>query len=312
MSNNFKKNGFVIALTIFAITSLNFQPLNSQTMDTCSDMVRKLAIVEVGQISLWIHKAMNVLIKNATFPYDSSNELIENPTFINKGDKLLYAKNIIAEDRGVLVMFDLNSRNEKIVYQGHAIKSPSISNNEKYVAFLSDRDTRGGYSLYVLEVSSSDLKKIVNSGVYGEGYNLNISWLYGDENILYSDVNGHINTISFKSLNVEKITYGYSPIASHDGKMIIVNQKGKKPYNPMIYYMETGNTKVIKSKRVFNATWVPNRNCILIVRNVSSIFRWNEWEKEVVMIDVNNLEEEEILKFEGFENIGVTEYLEKP
>jgi Tol biopolymer transport system component len=307
MTNCIKINKSLTIVLLFIFIFFGLKPAVGYDMKTCIEVVREIAVIELGEISLWVKrkKSEKVFVKTSGLIYDSFNELIETPTFIHEGKELLYAKNVIAEDNGTLVVLHIEKKDKTILFKGRSIKSPIMSNDEKYVAFLSGRDTNRGYSLYLLEYSSGNVTKLIESDVYGEGYNLCISWFPTNNKIAFSDINGHIKAININSLRIEKITLGYNPIISQDGRMLIINQSGKKPYNPLIYYMKTGKKKAIKSKRIYNAIWAPSSDCLLVVKNTSSIFRWNEWERKLILLDINKLEEIEILRYEGFEYIAM-------
>ena len=102
--------------------------------------------------------------------------------------------------------------------------------------------------------------------------------------------NKNINVLDFRTKISKIIISGYDPIISSDNLNIIYKKYGHKPYAPFVYKLKNGKTEKISGSEIFNAIWSPNNKYYLVVKNISKIWRWNEWEKEVISIDVKTME----------------------
>ena len=266
----------------------------------------QFVVVERKEIKLWDceKKVLSSLFGSKKYEYDSSDVLIVTPSLCFKKKQLLLAKNIIAQNSGKILMVDIDNGTENILFEGKAIRSPVLSPDNKQICFLSNRNQNEAYSLFVLDVSTNSINTIIKESiVYGEGYNLNISWSPDSKRVFYSSIDGHINIIDIYTRENKTITEGFDPICSPDGQMLLIKEKKYNPYIPVIYDLRTGKSKKIKLSEVLNAIWSPDGNYLISVRNISSIFRFNEWEREVVAVDTDTREKTILFTFEGFEYI---------
>ena len=86
---------------------------------------RQFVIVERSKVKLWntSNKMLQPLLKNRSYIYNPSDEAIESPSFC-LGNKLLFAKNYIANNKGSLVLINLVNGNETILHTGKRMASP--------------------------------------------------------------------------------------------------------------------------------------------------------------------------------------------
>jgi len=264
----------------------------------------KIVVVERGKIKYGdpISGKTIPLLGNRDYTFNTPIEKVDCPSLCFNNSKLLIAKNNYSENTGKLILIDLKTGAEKILAVTQPITSPAISRNDKYIAFLSDHNN-SIYSLYLFSVESGHLNKIINNNVMHAGvYDVAISW--GDNNQLYySDKNKNINVFDVNLKTTKRIASGYSPIISPNNMEIIYKKHDNKPYTPLVYELASGNTRKISGSEIFNAIWSPSNNYYLVVRNISRIWKWNEWEKEVLIIDVKTMEKHKLFKYEGYEYI---------
>jgi len=86
---------------------------------------RQFVIVERSELKLWntTNKMLQPLLKNRSYIYNPSDEAIESPSFC-LGNKLLFAKIYIANNKGSLVLINLVNGNETILHTGKRMASP--------------------------------------------------------------------------------------------------------------------------------------------------------------------------------------------
>ncbi|BBO87539.1 hypothetical protein [Desulfosarcina ovata] len=235
----------------------------------------------------------------------NNDEFIVNPSFSKTSNKIIYAKNIIAENIGSIVIADKLNGKTKTIFSGKGISSPVVSRDKRKIAFLSNRNSKGCLTLFVLNLLTMKCEKYDDSCVLGEGYNSNLSWLPSNDSLLYTDTNGYIVTFDIKTRQKKSIIKGFDPTLSPNGKMILYKKTINKPYYPYIFSFKTNESKKICIKKVMNATWSLSDLNLLIVKNISSIFNWNEWEREVVTYNLENDDVEVLFRYEGFEYINI-------
>lgn len=264
----------------------------------------KIVVVERGKIKYGdpISGKTTSLFKNKDYTFNTPIEKVNCPSLCFNNSKLLIAKNNYIENTGKLILIDLKTGIEKVLIVSRPIISPVTSRDDKYIAYLSDYNDLL-YSLYILDIESGKAEKIIDNYVtHGGVYDTAISW--GDNNqLFYSDKNKNINIFDLSTKTPIKITSGYDPIISPDNLYIIYKKYGYKPYTPFVYELKGGKTRKISGSEIFNAIWSPNNKYFLIVRNISKIWKWNEWEKEVIAIDVNTMGKYKLFEFEGYEYI---------
>lgn len=241
--------------------------------------------------------------QNIIYKYDKSDIIIDSPSFFSENN-ILFAKNVIAENNGFLIIYNFINDIEKIIYKGRSIKSPVISNDGKKVAFLSDRMSENNYSLYMLDIHSLKITKLVNKYVIGAGYyNYNISWSPDSKNLFYTDSSGYIISINIVTGKKKKILFGFNPICSPYGDKIIFSESKNKPYEPIIYDLAKKTKIKLKVSRVLNAVWMPTNSDVLIVKEANPVFGFNEWNNEVSVKNYVTGKTKQLFSFEGFEYI---------
>lgn len=264
----------------------------------------KIVVVERGKIKYGdpISGKTISLFENRDYTFNTPIEKVNCPSLCFNNSKLLIAKNNYIENIGRLILIDLKSGGEKVLVSSRPIISPAVSLDDKYIAYLSDYNNLL-YSLYILDIESGKVEKIINDNViHGGVYDTAISW--GNQNhLFYTDKNKNINVLDFRTKTSKIIISGYDPIISSDNLHIIYKKYGHKPYTPFVYKLYNGKTEKINGSEIFNAIWSPNNKYYLVVKNISKIWRWNEWEKEVIAIDVKTMEKYKLFEFEGYEYI---------
>jgi hypothetical protein len=265
----------------------------------------KIVVVEKGKIKYGdpISGKTIPLFENRDYSF-TPIEMVNCPTLCFNNSKLLIAKNNYSEKNGKLILIDLKTGVERELIKTNPILSPTISRDDKYIAFLSDYN-KSLYSLYILDVESGKINKIIDNCVtHGGVYDTAISW--GENNQLYySDKNKNINRLDISTNISKRITSGYDPIISPDNREIIYKKNDYKPYTPYVYELESGKTRKIGGSEIFNAIWVSNNKYYLVVRNISRIWKWNEWEKEVIIVDIETMAEHKLFQYEGYEYINI-------
>lgn len=208
-----------------------------------------------------------------------------------------------------LVLFNLKNKSEEIIYKSDKrIISPIISPDEKTIAFLSDYKWEDTYSLFILNISTKKIAKLLDSNtIYGGGYNFNISWSPDGNEIAYSSKEGFLNLVNIKTGTTEKLIKGYNPLFSPDGKQILFSDSQYKPYTALIYdFASKQIQKLNVGNDIFNAIWSPDGKYLIVVKSHSSfkdILSFNEWGKKVLVYDIAAKGKVDLFKFEGFEYI---------
>lgn len=298
-------------LFIFVTLTFSFPSQSSGDNKVLHDFIndytehnRKIIVVERGAIRYGDPTTGKTikLFANKDYTFNSPIEKVECPTLCFNNKKLLISKNNYSENTGKLILIDLDSGIEKILVASTPIISPSISRDNKHIAYLSNLNN-SIYSVFVYHVESENIDKIIdNNAIHGGVYDAAISW-GDDDNLYYSDKNININVIDIDKKTSRMITHGYDPIISPDKSNIVYKKTDNKPYTPIVYELSSGNTKEIIYPEIFNAIWAPNNESLLVVRNISRIWRWNEWEKEVLVFDLNTMERHKLFTYFGYEYI---------
>jgi Tol biopolymer transport system component len=269
-----------------------------------NDNTWKIVVVERGKIKYGdpISGKTIPLFGNRDYNFNTPAETVDCPSLCFNNSKLLIAKNNYSDNTGKLILIDLDTGTEKLLTVSKPIVSAIISRDDNYIAYLSDYNNLL-YSLYILDLKSGKIETIVDNNIKHIGvYDTAISW--GNKNqLFYSDKDRNINVFDIKTKAIKHIASGYNPIISPDNNKIIYRKRGNKPFTPSVYELTSGKSKKISGLETFNAIWSPNSKYYLIVKNISKIWRWNEWEKSVIIVDVKTMEKHTIFEFEGYEYI---------
>jgi Tol biopolymer transport system component len=305
--------GICIFLSIFFISCLSFgnKDLLKHFIEDCTKNQRNMVIVHINEIKLWDPRINGIrpLFRNK---YIQSNDLFISPSLCFNKEKLLFSKdnrNERSEISGNLVFLSLKDGSSEMVYESkYRIISPCLSPDTKKIAFLSEYKWENLYSLFVYDISTKELSKIIyNNTVYGGGHNNNISWSPNSNEIAYSDAEGFLHIINIETKENRKLIKGYNPLLSPDGMQILFADDHYKPYTPLIYNLT--NKQLIKLKvgsGVYNAIWSTDGRYLIIVkmdRSFKNILKLNEWGKEVFVYDIASKKKTGIFKYEGFEYI---------
>ncbi|OPY73964.1 MAG: translocation protein TolB [Syntrophorhabdus sp. PtaU1.Bin002] len=305
--------GICMLLSVLLISCSGFgsQDILKRFLDDCIEKQRHMVIVQLDGIKLWDPKINDIkpLLNNKYMqPHDS----IISPSFCINREKLLFSIDKINE-RGEasanLAFLSLKDGSSDVVYESkNRIVSPILSPNNNKIAFLSEYKRENLYSLFVYDLSSKGVMKLIgNNALYGYGYNYNISWSPDGTEIAYTDTNGFLNIINIETKKNTKLIKGYNPLFSPDGKQILFADDLYKPYTPLIYDLVSKQTRKLKvGSGVYNAIWSPDGKYLIIVKMDSSlknILKLNEWGKKVYVYDIAEKEKTELFKFDGFEYI---------
>lgn len=299
-----------IILCIFLISCSNDQELLKRFLNDAVKDQRRIVFVQLYEIKLWKPQNETLsIIKSKDTPIKDS---FISPSFCFNREKVLFSMDETNNDGKTLsklVLFNLKNKSEEIIYKSNKrIISPILSPDNKKIAFLSDYKWENAYSLFILNVSTKKIIKLLdNNTIYGGGYNFNISWSSGSNEIIYSSIDGFINLINISTKESRKLIKGYNPLFSPDGKQILFSDSQYKPYTPLIYDLVSGQTQKLKAgSDVYNAIWSPDEKYLIVVKSHTSLkdmLSFNEWGNKVVVYDIATQKKTDLFKFEGFEYI---------
>lgn len=300
-----KISAIYFVLLLLNISVYSGSVLGKDLMDELKTNNLRISIVGIQGINIWRSDDKYLKEVNINKAYD---EMIVSPGFISKQNKILFAKNIISENRGILQISGIDDGEIRTIYSGEAIRSPIISYDNKKIAFLSNKGSNELYSLLVIDLHSMKHEIIINSDVVGDGYNYNISWMPNNEELLYAEENGTINIVNIITKKKRFVVRGYDPISSPDGNKIVFKKSNSKPYVPYIFHFKTEKIESIDCGKILNTCWTPNGQQIIIIKNISKLISWNEWEKEVSVYNLNTRGKIKLFKYEGFEYLSCDEF----
>ena len=299
-----------IFLCIFLISCLNDQKLLKRFLNDAVKDQRRIVFVQLYEIKLWNPPNEIIsIIKSKDVPTKDS---FISPSFCFNREKALFSMdetNNEGETLSKLILYNLKKKSEEIIYKSNKrIISPILSPDNKTIAFLSDYKWEDTYSLFILNISTKKIMKLLESNtIHGGGYNSNISWSPDSKGIAYSSKEGFLNLVNIKTGKTEKLIKGYNPLFSPDGKQILFSDSQYKPYTPLIYDFASKQVQKLNvGNNIFNAIWSPDGKYLIIVKSHSSfkdILNFNEWSKKVVIYDIAAKEKVDLFKFEGFEYI---------
>lgn len=265
----------------------------------------KIVVVERGKIKYGdpISGKTIPLFGNRDYIFNTPVEKVDCPSLCFNNSKLLIAKNNYSENIGKLVLIDLKTGGEKMLAKAQPIISPAISGDYKYIAYLST-PINSVYSMFLLNLESGKIDKIVNGNViHGGVYNTAISW--GETNqLFFTDKNKNICIFDVNTKTIIKhVICGYDPVISNNTHTMIYKKHDSKPYTPFVYDIINRTTNNIRGSEIYNATWTPNDKYFLVIRNISKFWKWNEWEKEVLIMDASTGHMHKLIEYEGYEYI---------
>lgn len=299
-----------IFLCIFFISCSNDQELLKRFLSEASKDQRTMVFVQLYEIKLWrppdeflsVIKSKDVPIKDSFI----------SPSLCFNKEKILFSMDETNNDGKTLsklVLFNLKNQSEEILYKSNKrIISPILSPDEKKIAFLSDYKGEDTYSLFVLNISSKEISKLLDSNtIYGGGYNFNISWSPDSNEIAYANKDGFLNVINIKTKINTKLIKGYNPLFSPDGKQLLFSDSKYKPYAPLIYDLLSKQIqKLSAGSDVYNVIWSPDVKYLIIVKKhtrLKDMLSFNEWGNKVVIYEIATKQKADLFKFEGFEYI---------
>jgi len=271
---------------------------------------RRIVFVQLYEIKLWQPQNETLsIIKSKDAPIKDS---FISPSFCFNREKVLFSTDETNNDGKTLsklVLFNLKNKSEEIIYKSNKrIISPILSPDNRTIAFLSDYKCENAYSLFILNISTKKIIKLLESNtIHGGGYNFNISWSPDCNDIAYSNNEGFLNMINVKTRETKKLVKGYNPLFSPDGKQILFSNSQYKPYTPLIFDLASKQIQKLKTgSDVYNAIWSPDGKYLIVVKSHSSfkdILSFNEWGNKVIVYDIAANEKVDLFKYEGFEYI---------
>ena len=309
MKYNLKVIGSIF-LSIFLISCSSDQELLKRFLDDAVKGQRSIVFVQLHEIKLWnppneilsIMKSKDVPIKDSfispSFCFDKEKVLFSMDETNNEGETL-----------SKLILYNLKKKSEEIIYKSNKrIISPILSPDNKTIAFLSDYKWEDTYSLFIINISTKKILKLLESNtIYGGGYNFNISWSPDSNEIAYSNKEGFLDLINIKTGETKKLIKGYNPVFSPDGKQILFSDSQYKPYTPLICDLASKQIQKLKTgSDVYNAIWSPDGKYLIIVKTYYSLkdrLSFNEWGKKVLVYDIATKENADLFKYKGFEYI---------
>jgi Tol biopolymer transport system component len=237
----------------------------------------------------------------------ASGESINCPQFLNSSYDVLFSKIDYAKNTGGLYWYARNDKKLHELVTNTIAISPAVSPDGKYIAFLSDRHFDGKkslFNLYVYDLGSKAVNQMKNVRVKQDtAYNASISWFNDSRAIAFTNEEGYICRIDFATGQIIKYFKGYDPIVSPSGMSVLFKTTENKPYRPAIYNFASKEIRKINVFEVLNAVWSEDDDSIVLVRNVSRLWKWNEWEREVSIYDLKTSKRSKVFSFEGFEYI---------
>lgn len=299
-----------ISLSILFISCLNDQEFLKHFLDNTIKIQRGVIFVQLQEIKLW--QPPNKILPIVKGKDISIKDSLISPSLCFNREKVMYSvdetKNN-GETLSKLVLYNLKNKSEEIIYKSNKrIISPILSPDNKTIAFLSDYKEENAYSLFILDIPTNNILKLLNNNtVHGGGYNFNMSWSPDSNNIAYSNKEGLLNFIDVKTKKIKRLIKGYNPLISPDGRRILFSDSKYKPYTPLIYDISSKQIQKLNiGSDVYNAIWSPDGKYLIIVkrhRNLKDILSFNEWGKKVLVYDIVSKKRAELFCFEGFEYI---------
>lgn len=304
------KKFFFRCILYVLIVSIRSQASNVVLDNFLSDSQNKgwkILYLQGNEIRVWepLRQESEPLSSKGEYIYNTPpNEVLQGFSLAFANSKALIAKDAIVGDQGQIMFIDRNSGEEIIIYNGSAPKSPVLSPDERYIAFLSEGNFYTDYSLYslfLLDLQSRNLTKIVSNEIMpGGSYNANISWL-DNQTVVYSNHDGEIYLLNLHTKERTFVITGYDPLCSPEGQRILFKKHQYKPYRPFIYRFRDNQVEAIKLSNVYNAIWAPNGKFLLVVKMNNAFLSTNEWKKQVIVFDIESQKTAPLFTYEGYE-----------
>lgn len=288
-----RRVAFAVAMILLAYSH------NSIANGVYADRGFKIAIVEKGWLS--VIDVLELDMKSTTsekiYEFNEAYVSVSCPQFIDS-KKLLFAENDRRNNRGLLIIKDLDDGELEKLYEGRIVESPRISLDLSKVLFMVLNDAND-YGLMLYDMKNKTSSKILETGVFAAGaYNFNISWVGDSNHMLYSNVNGEIYMLDIVSGEKKYITNGYDPDCSEDGKMILYKKSKYKPYTPYVYNIKDGSEYKVKGSSIYNVKWLADGR-LEIIQSASSIFNMDEWRKNLLISDGEK--KVKVFEYRGYE-----------
>jgi Tol biopolymer transport system component len=297
--------------TVIAFTSLVVLTVSSMVYAGKEDLpkVGELSFVVEGRDGILFIPAERVKEKRQTEVIYSktAGESINCPQFLNSSHDVLFSKVDYGKNTGGLYWYARNDKKLHELVANTIAISPVVSPDGKYIAFLSDRHFDGKkslFNLYIYDLGSKTINKVKNARVkHDTAYNTAISWFNDSSAIAYTNEEDYICRIDLAASQITKYIEGYDPIISPSGRSVLFKTTENKPYRPAIYNFASKKIRKINVFEVLNAVWSKDDDSIVLVRNISRIWKWNEWEREVSIYDLKTSKRTKVFNFEGYEYI---------
>jgi len=301
--------GVILSVLLISCSNDNNQELLKRFLNDAGKDQRVIIFVQLNEIKLWESQKNEAfsLIKNKNKKiYDP----FISPSLCYEREKVLFSRDEINDEEELsskIILYNLKKESEEIIYiSNKRIISAIMSPDNKNIAFLSDYKKGNAYSLFILNISTNKIWKLLeNNTIYGEGYNFNISWSQDSNKIAYSDKEGYLNVINIRTKENNKLIRGYNPLFSPDGKKIIFSNSQYKPYKPLIYELSSKQIQKLDTG-IYNAIWSPDGKYLIMVKkhtNIKDLVSFNEWGKQVVVYEIATKEKTDLFKYEGLEYI---------
>jgi len=297
--------------TVIAFTSLVVLTIASMVYAGKDGIpkVRDLSFVVEGRDGILFIPAERVKETRQTEVIYSkkAGESINCPQFLNSSYDILFSKVDYGKNTGGLYWYVRNDKKLHELVANTIAISPVVSPDGKNIAFLSNRHFDGKkslFNLYVYDLRSKAVNETKSVRVkHDTAYNASISWFNDRKAIAFTNEEGYICRIDLDTGQIIKYIKGYDPIISPSGMSVLFKTTENKPYRPAIYNFASKEIRKINVFEVLNAVWSKDDDSIVLVRNVSRLWTWNEWEREVSIYDLKTAKRSKVFNFEGYEYI---------